>query len=103
MTKEMFEEITAWQAATFKKATALTAAEHLKEEAAELVEAIETYAPGKAIDHEYADCILLVFGSAKLYGFSYDDICRIVMEKFKIAQTREWGDPNEKGYVKHVK
>lgn len=103
MTKEMFEEITKWQADTFKQATALSAAKHLKKETGELVEAIETYATGKAIDHEYADVILLVFGSMKLYGYSYEEICKIINEKFEIIQKREWGKVNDEGFVEHVR
>lgn len=102
MTKEMFEEITAWQREIFTKATALSAAIHLKEESFELVEAIENYAPGKRIDHEYADVLLLAFGSASLYGFTYEDVCRIINEKMEINKRRQWGKVNEQGYVKHV-
>lgn len=101
MTKEMFETITAWQKETFTKATALTAANHLEEEVGELIKDLSGFT-GKSPAEEYADCFLLLFGSAALYGICYDEICEIINRKFAINQQRKWGEVNEKGYVKHV-
>lgn len=102
MTQEMFEEITAWQKKTFTKATALTAVRHLFEELSELEYDLED---GKSVDKtssEYADCFMLLFGSACLYGLSYEDICKAINDKMEINKARIWGKPNEQGYVNHV-
>lgn len=108
MTKEMFEWITKWQREKFTKATAVTAATHLTEEIKELGEALLN--EDHTIDHErrrkvlmeYADCFLLLFGSASLYGLSYEDICKAINDKMEINKKRTWGQINEQGYVKHI-
>lgn len=100
MTQEMFEEITAWQKSVFTKATALSASAHLEEEVKELRQDL-LHANSKAV-YEYADCFLLLFGSACLYGLSYEDICEAINEKMAINKQRKWGQVNDQGYVKHV-
>lgn len=102
MTKEMFEEITAWQDKTFTKANALSAANHLEEEVGELIKELEHTTTGENLENEYADCFMLLFGSAHKRGYSYQDIQQIIRHKFEIAQTRKWGEINDKGYVRHV-
>ncbi len=101
MTKEMFEEITAWQKQTFTKATAHSALNHLSEEIGELDYEIFEGDADK-VKSEYADCFLLLFGSASLYGLSYDQICKAINDKMEINKSRKWGQPNDQGYVKHV-
>lgn len=100
----MFEEITKWQRATFPKTTPYSAAKHLQEEVEELVNDITTL---KSIPEktkaEYADCFLLLFCSADHYGLSYEDICQLIKDKMKINKARKWGEPNQDGYVKHIK
>lgn len=103
----MFEEITAWQKSVFTKATALSAANHLSEEVDELQEAVACIEEGAAsqhekILHEYADCFLLLFGSASLYGLTYEDICQAINQKMQINKQRKWGEVNKDGYVKHI-
>jgi NTP pyrophosphatase (non-canonical NTP hydrolase) len=102
MTKELFEEITAWQKQTFKKATALSAAKHLQEETEELVSDLEDSALRGDTLNEYADCFMLLFGSARLFGLSYEQICEAINRKFEVNKVRKWGEVNEQGYVKHV-
>lgn len=102
MTKEMFEWITAWQREKFTKATAQSAANHLKEEVGELVHDLTWDKPKEQTIKEYSDCFLLLFGSASLYGLSYEDICNAINEKMEINKARKWGEVNEQGYVKHV-
>lgn len=46
--------------------------------------------------------MLLLFGSASLFGLSYDDICKAINEKMEINKQRKRGEVNEQGYVKHV-
>jgi NTP pyrophosphatase (non-canonical NTP hydrolase) len=101
MTKEMFNEITAWQRKTFKKATAQSAANHLKEEVQELILELGFYDDEKK-KAEYADCFLLLFGSAALSGMTYDDICEAINKKMEVNKARKWGGVNDQGYVKHV-
>lgn len=100
MTKEMFETITKWQRETFKEATALSAANHLREEVDELIHDLES--KGFYRIQEYADCFLLLFGSAALDGITYEMICMAINDKMEINKKRTWGNANEKGYVKHV-
>ena len=102
MTKEMFDWITKWQRETFTKATNLSAAYHLKVEVRELIEDIERHAHGNDIKSEYADCFLLLFGSAALFGMSFDDICNAINKKMEVNMQRKWRSDNEEGYVKHV-
>lgn len=102
MTKEMFEEITAWQKQVFTKATAQSAASHLKEEVEELLHDLTWDKPIKLTTGEYADCFLLLFGSASLYGLTYADICKAINDKMEINKQRKWGEVNKDGYVKHV-
>lgn len=108
MTKEMFKEITEWQKKVFTQATPISAINHLKEEANELTDAIND--EDHLLDHEkrrkvlmeYADCFLLLFGSASLYGLCYEDVCDIINSKMEINRKRKWGRVNAEGYVKHI-
>lgn len=109
MTKEMFEDITAWQREKFTKATPMSAANHLVEEVKELLTELNDGQTGyfsneqkEKIKLEYADCFLLLFGSASLFGMTYDDICCAIAAKMEINKSRKWGEVNEQGYVKHV-
>jgi len=101
MTKELFEETTNWQSATFKQATALSKLAHLKEELQELKIDIENDKPEKIL--EFADCFILLFGAAASAGFTYENIQEAIEEKMNINYRRKWGKPNEFGYVKHEK
>jgi len=109
MTKEMFEWITAWQREKFTKATSMSAANHLNEEIKELLCELNDGQTGffsdnqkEKIKKEYADCFLLLFGSASLFGLSYEDICKAINDKMEINKARKWGEVNEQGYVKHI-
>jgi len=50
---------------------------------------------------EYADCFMLVFGSAMDYGMTEHDIFEAIREKLEINRKREWGEPDENGVYKH--
>lgn len=99
MTSQQFRTITAWQKRVFTSATPLTALAHLKEEIEELEKDIKenNYRGG-----EWADCFMLLFGAASLDGLNHQDICDMLDEKFQMNIQRKWGEPNEKGYVKHI-
>lgn len=101
MTQEQFEAITKWQRETFGQATALSKLEHLKQEIEELIEAIKTNDQNKR--HEFADCLILLFGAASSDGMTYEDICNAIAEKMEINYQRKWGKPDENGVVNHVR
>lgn len=100
MTEQLFNEATRWQEETFPRATALSKAHHLKKEVKELIVSIETSDPNRRL--EYADCFLLIFGSAKANGMSYEDICNAIKEKLEICKNRKWGEPDENGVQEHI-
>ncbi len=85
-------EIQAWQRATFTKASPESVAAHLLLEAAELKD-------NPCDPHEIADCFLLICGSAQANGY---DLTDLVARKFAIAQSREWGEPDAEGVVRHL-
>lgn len=108
MTELQFNEISQWQRQTFGQATPLSKLAHLLQEIVELKDAIND--EDQTIDHEairrtkmeYADCFILLFGSAESYGLSYTDICNAIQAKMEINYKRQWGKPNEDGVVNHV-
>ena len=102
MLKTQFEAIVEWQRKTFPAATSVSKLKHLKKEIErELIPALESNAPGRP--HEYADCFLLLFGSAAMDGMTWNDIVKAIEEKFLIVQHRQWKDADENGVYEHVK
>ena len=101
MLQKQFEKITKWQTATFPKATAISQIEHLKEEVEELEYDLQTKSPDKVL--EYADCFILLFGSAFRDGMNYEDIVNAIDEKMKINYSRKWDKAKENGVVNHVR
>ena len=95
-----------WQLETFPQADQLSKIYHLKQEVKELIEAIE--APGikpsdiDKVEMEYADCFMLLFGSAMIAGYTLDDIATMIQDKLAINRNREWGKPDKNGVVKHL-
>ena len=100
MTKEQYNKICEWQRSVFTKATPLSCAFHLQEEVEELVIDLQKHNTGL---EEIADCFLLLIGVCNMKGLSYDDIVTLIDTKMKINFERQWGEVNEKGYVKHIK
>lgn len=105
MKKEQFEAITKWQEETFGEATASSKIAHLKEEVDELSNEINSINTDNKQDTrmEFADCFLLLFGAAKSYGMTYEDVCECINDKFEIVKKRKWGKPDANGVVKHIK
>lgn len=107
MTKQQFEAITKWQEETFGEATASSKVAHLHEEVSELYAELHSLRTDKNRDKdtrmEFADCFLLLFGAAKSYGMTYEDVCGCINEKFEIVKKRKWGKPDANGVVKHIK
>lgn len=107
MTKEQFEDITKWQDETFGSAHTLSKAHHLHEEVEELIAEIMVKNSGVSVDPdrlrlEFADCFILLFGSAASAGMSYEDICRCINDKMEINKSRVWGEPDANGVINHI-
>lgn len=104
MTSTLFEEITRWQKETFPHGSNVSKLKHLEEEIVELMEELKSTSPNpENIRNEYADCFILLFGSAHINGYEYDDIVNLIRDKFEIVKKRKWGKPDEHGVVKHIK
>lgn len=101
MTPIMFAGIVEWQKKTFPNSTALAKAYHLKSEVEELITDLSQGTPHRRL--EYADCFLLLFGSAAADGMSFDDICLAIADKMEINYSRQWGTPDANGVVNHIK
>jgi len=101
MTKEHFFSIVKWQSETFPTASTFSKIKHLQQEVEELLFEITT--KGKGINHEFADCFMLLFGAAASEGLSYDDICKSIDEKMQINKARKWGKPDKNGVQNHIK
>lgn len=99
MDSDMFRIITTWQSQTFPAATVQSKLAHLKEEIEEVLNGIKN---GETVAHEFADCILLLYGAAEKSGMSYMDIKRALWQKMSININRKWGSPDEKGIVRHI-
>lgn len=109
MTELQFNEISKWQKETFGQATPFSKLAHLAQEMVELKDAMvnekekPTAANFNNVRMEYADCFILLFGSAASYGFSFENITDLIQEKFDINKNRKWGNPDENGVVNHIK
>lgn len=99
MNKAQYEAIIEWQDKTFLKATPLSCALHLEEEAKELRESIES---GRIDEDEIADNFLLLFAVCNKLGFTYEKVVQIIEHKSQVCYTREWED-TDRGYQKHKK
>ena len=92
-------KIVAWNTVTFPNATAKGFLIKLKEELNEAMDDIENenYA---GLDRELADiAILSISYLARIRGKSFDDV---IEEKFKVVQSRTWGEENENGDRKKI-
>jgi len=105
--QELIDELHKWQRETFPQSSPISKLHHLAEEIPELIEEIEKHYHNsgdlKATELEYADCFILLLGSAFMYGLKAEDIFRIIREKLEINKSRIWGTPDENGVVKHIK
>jgi hypothetical protein len=86
--RDFWNEHGAWSEETFgpsRERGPIGALKHLAKEAGEAQE--------KPWDiEEYADCLFLVFDSARRAGFSYDDLSRAAFAKLEKNKLRVWGD-----------
>lgn len=101
----LIDEIMDFQVKTFPTSNPISKLHHLAKEIPELIDELENgyQTDVKSTEMEYADCFLLLLGSAAIYGLSADDIQRIVREKLEINRNRKWGTPDENGVVLHIK
>lgn len=101
-------DVAKWQDVTFPSADPLSKLMHLREEIDELMEAFLysfspiPYVKNADIREEYADCFLLLYGSALKAGFTLDDIYQAMREKMELNKKRKWGEADENGVIKHL-
>jgi hypothetical protein len=87
-----------WSAKTFKKADCFSSLDKAVGEIDELQHALSLNFP-REILHEYADVIMCILHSAKLAGFSIEQITQAIREKTNINVERKWIlDANGKTY-----
>lgn len=108
MNKLLLDRIVKWQDETFGKATPMSKLYHLQEELVELMTELSPTFPDETIDNEkvmdeYADCFLLLYGSANKFGLDWDQINLAISRKMDKNEKREWGEPDENGVVRHKK
>lgn len=87
----LFEEVRAWQRATFPAATRRSVAMHLHEEAAELLADPDD-------DEEVADVAMLLAGM-----MGGEQLVNAVRRKLEQCKLRTWGEPDADGVVRHVR
>lgn len=101
--ERFLKELSAWQKETFPQSTSMSMLEHLSEEIQELLDGIATDPRSKNTKYEFADCFILLFGSAMRYGMDLDCIINVMKDKFHLVQQRKWGQPDEKNVYRHIK
>lgn len=104
MNKLLLDRVVNWQDKTFGKATPKSKLIHLREEVEELLDELKRNSSNSnEIEDEYADCFLLLYGSAVKFGMDYDRINLVISRKMDKNEKREWGTPDENGVVRHIK
>lgn len=113
------EEAFEWANETFGHfRNPVSAINHLKKEADELIEAIEKLKQvvqaskpetgdlvrliNQAGD-EYADCFLLILDAASSSGITAAELIRLAKAKLEINKNRKWGKRDENGVVEHIR
>lgn len=99
------DEIGDWGDITFPLSTPRSVMAHLSDEITELSTEVDAYiaTPGndtrRLLAEEAADCLLLLYHIAHKCGFDLETEARA---KFEKNQRRRWGEPDERGVVRHV-
>ena len=88
--------VSTWSKNTFKDSTMLSNIDHLRDELCEIIDNPDDI-------EEWADAIMLYMNAANFAGHSMDDILKAVHKKYEKNKNREWGEPDERGVVKHTK
>ena len=100
----IYDRVNDWQTKTFPQGGAMSKLYHLQKEITELLdELVKENTDKAAIQEEYADCFILLIGSAGVFGLNSDCILKSIREKMDINEKRTWGKPDEKGVVLHIK
>lgn len=102
MNKDLFKQITDWQAETFPNTTDLSSATHLQKETQELINAIKA-GDTENIHEEIADCFFLLFDVAKKSGLDLNQITYQIQLKLLVNKSRIWNKPDADGCVHHQK
>lgn len=87
-----------WQKATFPHASIGSMFYHMKEEFEELDRAL-LGTDKSAVIEECSDIGMLLFGIAARVEF---DLIEAIFGKLEVNKNREWGEPDERGVVKHI-
>lgn len=93
----LFRRITEWADKTFPGSRMLGKALHLKEEAGELVRAVEIGGQASIAD-ELADVFLIAIHLASQADV---DVYETIERKFQTVQQRKWLPPDAYGVVRH--
>jgi len=104
--KQLLDEMHKWQMETFPSSNSISKLHHLSKEVVESIDALKnlgTVYSMEEVEMEYADCFILLFGSAMMLGMDMDKIERIIRKKFEINKKRKWGKPDENDVVLHEK
>lgn len=99
--QDIIDKIVAVQKVKFPERTVEGMITHLKEEVFELYSSILAK-ENHEVCMEFADCFILLFGAAALYGLEADEIKTFIKLKLKVVEGREYGPVNELGYRKHI-
>lgn len=89
-----------WATETFHNTSPIPPMYHLKQEVQETIEALEK---GEDARSEFADCLLLLFNAAAIYGLSTFSMVEEGLKKQEINMKRKWGRPDANGVVNHIK
>ena len=105
--QRLMDEVSEWQHKTFETVECVNISRHLEKEARELTEAIENDPiKGKYINldiqHEMADCLILLSSCVKKYGFTAEELISFGFEKLEINKSRKWGKQNPDGTYTHI-
>lgn len=77
---------------------------HLKKEVGETIEELEAdYVDREKLLFEYADCLILLVGSAVRIGITADQLIDYSNRKMAINENRDWGKPDKNGVYSHKK
>lgn len=100
-------EVSKWSKETFDEKRNPASLYKLKEELDELIKSVEQYLKNPSKDNEikmqdeYADCFLILFDSAKDFGYLFTDILEFMKSKFKVVKERKNWIRNENGSYQH--
>jgi len=89
-------DLKSWTEKQFPQRTTSSILAHLRKETEEV--------EGDPKDiMEYADCMMLLLDAASYNGVRASDILTACYTKLSINKKRNWGSPNDQGFVEHVK